>query len=227
MTKVSGITKSVVAQNSKCLATKGRLIFRIPLEVTLLGVYLDGSSPLTRASVGCIILPLCKPVDYMYFENGYTLGFAAATSYYGGDFTKDEAVLELKEFVVGKLLPEWDKLAEVEQCIEFLLSLPSYKARDDGYLIESLVCLSAYQQTYERCLNFIHDWREYLLTESGARVLARPNSSFESQQMVIEVVETCIKSQNYELLRENLDKWYQQSLTKLGLTKFTKFKISN
>lgn len=223
MNKASDITKWIAAQNPKSLTATGRLIFRVPLEVVLLGVSLDRSAPLTRTNVGCVILPLCKPVEGIYFEVGTALGVFGLHRFYGGDLTKEEPLLELKDIVLENLLPQWDSLSDVERCIEYLLSVPFYKPKSDGFLLESLVCLSAYQRTYERCLEFIEGWRVYSRTESGLRL--SDTSSFHSQRMVVETVEKYILCEDYQQLRGQLDKWYQKSLTKLGLTRYTKFKI--
>ena len=224
MRKASDVTKWVAAQNPASLASKGRLIFRIPLGIILLGVYLDQSSPLTRTSVCCVILPLCKPVDFVYYENGLSLGFSGHYSFYGGDLTNDENIRKLGGIVLDQMLPAWDRLSDVEQCIEYLTSVPLYKSKEDGAVIESLVCLSAYQRTYDRCQRFIQDWREFLLTETGERVIASNDFSFQARKIVVETVEKCILSKDYELLSEHLNKWYLKSVTKLGLSQFARVK---
>jgi hypothetical protein len=180
------------------------------------------------AKIACIIIPLCKPNQHLYVENAKVLGFPeyhhlpTPAGAAGWLLDLEDNVLSLSELVAYKLLPAWNKLSEVECCIESLMTLPTYGLKRDGTLIVSLVCLSAYQRTYDRCLSFIQEYREF--TRSDRAALLTSTSSFQSQLHVIETVEKCILAEDYERLKEYLDEWYQKSVTNLGLTKFGKLK---
>jgi len=181
--KASDVTKRVAAQHPGVLAAKGSLVLRIPVGMILLGVNLDRGNPLTRKWVGSVILPLCQPMVSVRYEKSSSMG----DRYYGGDLTTEGAVLRLEDLVSNELLAEWERLADVEQCIEHLATSQGFNQKPGPSTIHSLICLAAYQRTYDRCLGFIQDYRDFLLTERG-KIIVR-NCSLAANPPLIETVE--------------------------------------
>ena len=176
-----------------------------------------------------MILPLCYSVDSIYYQTGCDLGFTFGTAYpsplggEGWNFTDDTLVESLCELVVQKLLPEWERLSVVENCIEYLSSLYGYRVKDDGDLILSLLVLALSQEKLSLASRFISDWRVYEQTERGQMFIH--TEAHRKQKSDVDYLENLVLTGDCEAIKNTLAKWYKKSLVDLGLSRQTNFRL--
>lgn len=220
--KVSGVLKEIAKKHSAELGTKGSLLFKAPIGAILSGIYLD-RAPSGNTYVECVILPLHKPTNRIYYSNGLQAGFDGCSRLRTATGTKlwetaEDYLVGLEEVVINELLPEWNRLSNPIHCIEHLTDSKEYQYKWGAHIYQSLIYLTAYQQHYERCMQFICEYRQLFPDPNPMRLSADSYPGAYWQRM--ELIEECIRLENFSQLDQKLSEWYQYSVQALGLTKF-------
>jgi hypothetical protein len=219
--KLKGVLKEIAKRRSSELGTKGRLLFKAPLGPILLGIDLD-CAPSGNCYVNSVIIPLHSPTNWIYYQGGPG-SFNRQTrlrTVTGNKLwqTREDYLIGLEDVVLNDLLPEWTRLSNPNNCIDFFTSLPGYGHNWGGRFHDSLIYLTAYQQSYERCLQYIEEFKELFPNPDPMQLSEDSYPAANWQRM--KVIQDCIRSENFALLEQKLNKWYQYSVEALGLTKF-------
>lgn len=191
------------------------------MGITLLGVYLQRLTVDTY--VNCVIIPLCMPVERIYFVQGNPLGFnygryPSPERYEGWNFDDGQQIGELEELILKKLLPAWEELSDPQNCIDHFMQMAPGHRTANGAVLESQACLAAYQKSYELSLSFVSEWKEY--SRKHCTAAAKEHSRYLTEEATVRTVEECILSKDYARLADQLEAWYHKSVRKLRLTKF-------
>ena len=73
MSSVALVARHIESRDPAHIGATNGLILQRPMGITLLGVYLQRLT--TDTYVNCVIIPLCMPVERIYFVQGNPLGF--------------------------------------------------------------------------------------------------------------------------------------------------------
>lgn len=220
--KLNGILKILASNHSSEWKSKGTLLFRIPVGNILRGIYLD-NAPSGCCYVQCVIIPLHMPTNRIYSIDGPQIGFRGESrlaTLTGNKLweTREDYLIGLEDVLIKQLRPEWNRLTQVQECINYFASLNGYVYKHGRREFRCLIYLTAYQHDYERCMHLIQEYKQLFPENNPMRL--HVDSYPQANWQRLDLIEECIKTENFPLLDQKLQVWYDYSIEALGLTKF-------
>ncbi len=219
---LAGVPKLIASKYSLEWGSKSSLLFKAPVGAILRGIYFD-HAPSGNYYLQCVILPLHMPSNGIYYIDGPQIGFGGQSRLRPVTesklwATRDEYISGLEDIVVNQLRSEWDRLAHVDYCIDYFLSLNGYVYKHGRHVFEALIYLTAYQQRYSHCISIIQEYKQ-LFPEKDPMKL-HVDSYPQAYWQRIELIEECIKAEDFQRLHTKLNEWFDYSIKALGLSRF-------
>lgn len=152
MSSVALVARHIESRDPAHIGATNGLILQRPMGITLLGVYLQRLT--VNTYVNCVIIPLCMPVERIYFVQGNPLGFnygryPSPQRQEGWNFDDGQQISDLEELILKKLLPAWEELSDPQNCIDhFMQMAPGHRTAEDCIL----------SKDYDRLAAQLEDW---------------------------------------------------------------------